>query len=307
MRTIQEVGSEILNNNPKSFYIFGGTEYGIKKKYLSMLAQHYNDNVIEIQSFAELINTMSTKHIIPLKPALYICRYDENLVSTLTEVVASKIKSLKIIGTAVCLYENEKHLAKLDKFLPNYTVRIDAVSLQFKVKYLHTDFPHLPDKLINLAAQYANDYNDAQNMCACMSAVAPEELFALPDKAIMKLFGKLDISTEDQIKVGIASRNFTYLNQLIQNYTEVDGVYYTILSTMLELDKITSNTQASSNLREYAKRWTKEDIYNMFMNTYEELKKSRTYSTDISNSLIYLFSLLKFQTVPSVEAMEAAT
>ena len=28
MRTIQEVGTEILNNEPKSFYVFSGSEYG---------------------------------------------------------------------------------------------------------------------------------------------------------------------------------------------------------------------------------------------------------------------------------------
>ena len=303
MRTIQEVGSEILNNQPKPFYIFGGTEYGIKKKYLSMLAAHYNNRVVEIGSMAEIISTMSTKHIIPLEPSLYICRYDDAFVSTLSEVVANKIQSLKIIGTVVCLYENEKQVAKLDKYLPNYIVRIDDVNVQFKIKYLHGDFPNLPDRLIDLAAEVGKDYNDAQNMCACMSSVTPEELFALSDAQIATLFGKSEGSTEDAIKEGIASKNFSYLANLIKNYSDVDNLYYTTLSTMLELDKITTNSYASSPLRAYAKRWTKQDIYNMFMNTYDELIKSRTYSVDIHNSLLYLFSLLKFQPILGVEDM----
>lgn len=307
MRTIQEVGSEILNNQPKSFYVFGGSEYGIKKKYLSMLKNHYEGRAVEINSMTEMVSMMSTKHIIPLQPSLYICRYDEAFINMLTEVVAAKIKALKIVGTVVCLYENEKHIAKIDKYLPDYVVRIDDVNIQFKIKYLHSDFPHLPDRLINLAAQSAANYGDAQNMCACMTVVAPEELFSLSDKELAKLFGKSEDSTEDAIKQGIASRNFTHLIKLLDIYPDLDNLYYTILATMIELDKVTTNSYVTSPLREYAKRWTKEDIYNMFMNTYSELMKSRTYNVDIENSLIYLFSLLKFQVVPDVDAMGGET
>lgn len=304
MRPIQDVGSEILTNNPRPFYIFGGTEYGIKCRYLSILQAYYHNEYVEINSVSDIINTMSTKHIIPLKPTLYVCRYDESFVSALNESLASKIKSLKIIGTVVCLYEAEKHITKLDKYLPDYVVRIDSVSLQHMIRYLHSDFPGLPDKLIEIAATSAKNYGDAQNMCRCMRTIPPEELFSLSDVQVMQLFGKSTQTSEDDIKLGIASRNLSHLLRLLDNYSELDNIYYTILSTMVELDKITSNTYASSPLREYAKRWTKEDIYNLFMLTYEELKKSRTYSTNTYNSLLYLFSMLKFQTVPSVEAME---
>ena len=41
MLSIQDVGTEILNNNPGKFYIFGGTEYGIKCKYFDIIMTHY--------------------------------------------------------------------------------------------------------------------------------------------------------------------------------------------------------------------------------------------------------------------------
>ena len=37
MLTIQDLGTSILNDNPNKFYIFGGNEYGIKERYLSIL------------------------------------------------------------------------------------------------------------------------------------------------------------------------------------------------------------------------------------------------------------------------------
>jgi hypothetical protein len=216
-----------------------------------------------------------------------------------------KLKSLKIIGTLVCLYEADKHVTKLDKFLSDYIVRLDDVSLQFKIKYLHNDFPHLPDRLINLAAQYGDNYGDAQSMCACMSVIAPEKLFALSDDGIIDLFGKSKETSEDMIRVGIASRNFQYLAKVLDQLDNLDATFYTILSTMLELEKLLHNSYTESPLRQYVKRWTAQDIYNMFMNTYEALRKSRsTVNCDLYYLLLYLFSLLKFQQIPAVEEME---
>ena len=304
MLTIQEVGTEILGNTPRSLYVFVGPEYGIKKKYLSILKDHYGE-AKECAAMSEIIQLMSTKHFIPLKPTLYVVRYDDDFVASLSDASAHKLLSLKIVGTVVCIYDSEKHATKLDKFLPDNTVRIDNVSTAFKIKYLHSDFPHLPDKLINLAAEYGSDYNEAQNMCASMSQVPPEELFALSDRKILELFGKYSECTEAEIKAGVASKNFAYLMKLAESYPrEVDSILYTILSTLLELDKLLTNTYAQSDLREYVKRWTAADIYNMFMQTYNAIKQLRSYATDAKSSLIYILSLLKFSPIPSVEFME---
>lgn len=306
MRTIQEVGVEILEHSPKSFYIFGGTEYGIKCRYLSILKEHYNGSALEGCTMSDIISSMSTKHFIPLQPQLYIVRYDEEFVSKLDEALARKVKSLNIIGTVVCIYESDRHITKLNKYLSDYIVCIDNVSTTFKQKYLYSEFTELPSKLIQLAATYAANYQEARNICVCMLASSPEKLLALSDDQIIRLFGKAATVSESQIKVGIASKNFTYLIKLLEGYEDVAAVYYTILSTMLELEKVLTTKYAQSDLKEYAKRWTLEDIYNMFMHTYNMLIKSRSssFSNSIENSLVYLCSLLKFDKIPSVEWME---
>lgn len=306
MRSIQDVGTEILGNEPRSFYVFGGNEYGIKQKYLSILKDHYQGQFAEVSSMSDIIGLMSTKHLIPLQPKLYIVRYDEEFVRTISDSVASKLHSLHIIGTIVCIYESDKYISKLDKFLSDDVVRMDEVNIQFKIKYLHSDFPNLPDRFISLAAKYGDNYSEAQKICRSMSAVSAEKLFSMSDDRLMKLFGKSDAVSEDLLRAGIASRNFSYLSTLLDQYDNIDSIFYTILSTMLELEKIITNKYAQSDLREYAKRWTLQDVYNMFMQTYEMLKQSRSYSasSDVKNMILYLFSLLKFQQIPDVTAME---
>lgn len=303
MLTIQEVGTEILGNTPRKFYVFGGSEYGIKCKYLDILKEHYG-KYEEHQSVDDVLKIMSTMHIIPLEPMLYIVRYDESFVSSLSDQTEKQIDSANIIGTVVCIYESDKHMTKLYKFLQNYTVKIDSVGINFKIKYLHTDFPKLPDKLINLAAQYGTDYNDAKNMCRSMSMVDVERMFLLSDKQILELFGKQKSHSTDDLKVAIATKNFNYLVNYLESTDDYDGIFYTILSTMLELEKVLSSKYAQSNLKDYAKYWFESDIYNMFMNTYEEIHKLRSYATDAKLSLIYLFGLLRFKHVPSLEFME---
>ena len=77
MLTIQEAGSQILKGNPGKFYVFVGTEYGIKEKYLLHLVKHYG-NVKEVESVKAVMDLMTKKHLIPLEPAVYIIRYDED-------------------------------------------------------------------------------------------------------------------------------------------------------------------------------------------------------------------------------------
>ena len=136
MISIQELGLSILGQEPKKLYILGGTEYGIKDKYIDHLTQFYGGLKYEYPQVSNVIDTMSVRHLVPLKPALYVVRYDESFVSSINEQLASKLKACKIIGTLVCIYSDSKHIAKIDKFLPEYTGQVDAVNPKFIEKYL---------------------------------------------------------------------------------------------------------------------------------------------------------------------------
>lgn len=306
MLTVQEIGTQILGNNPGKLYIFGGSEYGIKEKYIEMIAKHYNQPIIEAPTVNEILNMMGKKHIVPLTPCVYVVRYDESFVSTLSEAVAQKIKALNIVGTVVCLYEQSKHITKIDKFLPEYVATIDAVSPQFVTKYLHSDFPHLADNFIKVAVDASANYSQAKNMCRCMSMVPPAQLAKLSDAELRKMFGCFDTSTEAQIRIGVASRNFKHLLDVSAKYDDSpDRILYAVLSTMVEIDKVMDNSHLQSDVKQFVKLWTREDVYYMFMNTYDELIKLRSVSGyDVQNSLIYLFGLLKFQRIPSPEVMK---
>ena len=304
MISLQEAGTQILGGSPGKFYILLGEEFGVKTKYIEAMTATYGE-AVEAASVTEVLSLFKTKHLIPIKPKLYIVRYDDAFVTSLTEAVDKQVKSAKIIGTVVCIYENAKHNAKLDKFLSEYTVMIDKVSPQFIRKYLHNDYPNLPDRLINIAESISANYGHARRICESMSNADVSRIFKLTDAEISKLFGYSDFATEQEIKRGVAGRNFNYLVQLVDRYDgEVDSLLYAILSTMLELDSNMDNPRRQSDLREFTKRWTREDIYYMFSQTYEVLKKLRSISVaDPKNLLIYLLGLLQFDNIPSLEVM----
>lgn len=306
MVTIQDIGLQILGDNPGKFYVFGGSEYGIKEKYISILKDKYG-NQVEAASVKDVVDMLSKKHIVPLKPAVYVIRYDEGFVSDISELLASKIAKLKFQGTIVCIYEASKHITKIDKYLPDVTVSIDSVSPQFVVKYLRSDFPKLSQRFINIAVQHGDNYNQSRNMCRCMNSVSEESLNSMTDDEVARLFGCSDVSTEAHIRLGVASKQFKYLIDTIENYDDDgDRVLYAILQTMIELDKVLDNSRVQSDIKDYAKYWSREDVYHMFMNTYQELKKRRSGTTcDIQYTLIYLFGLLKFKPIPSPEVMNS--
>lgn len=304
MLTIQELGMQILNHQPLKFYIFGGSEYGIKMKYIEELEEFYG-GLEEHTSVSDLISFMNTKHLIPLQPKVYVVRYDEVFQSQLSDKMAARIRNAKIVGTIVCIYSAQKAVSKMDKFLPEYTATIDSVSPKFVFKYLKSDFPKLNDRLINVALNCSTDYSQAKSICNSMMFCA-DEIARLPDTEIERIFGYQSLSTQTQIRQGIAARNFQYLVDVVSRYDgEPDNIVYAILQTMIDLDKLKSSKfGGSADIKEYVNLWKPEDVYYMFMHAYAELKKLRSNSSyDVNNSLIYLFGLLKFSTIPSVEEM----
>ena len=306
MISIQELGLSILGQEPKKLYILGGTEYGIKDKYIDHLTQFYGGLKYEYPQVSNVIDTMSVRHLVPLKPALYVVRYDESFVSSINEQLASKLKACKIIGTLVCIYSDSKHIAKIDKFLPEYTGQVDAVNPKFIEKYLKSDFPNLSSRCITLATKCGSNYGHARNICKSLSNVDIAKIEKLPDSYLVHLFGCGNVTVESDIRLGVASRNFNFLVKALNSYEDdKTSLYYTILQTMIDMEKVLTSKYSDLDIVEYKKIWKLQDVYYMFMNTYEELVKSRSSSvaSNIDSSLIYLFALLSFKDIPSVEVM----
>lgn len=303
MATIQEVGTQILTKNPQKFYAFCGKEYGVKLKYLKMI-EDVHGQVINAESVASVLSTMRTKRIVPLPPALYVVRYDEDFISKLSDKTAKELAQTKIVGTIVCMYEQDKHYTKLMKHLPDCTVSIDTINEQFVHKYLKSDFPDLPDNVIQIAVKWSPDYNSARIVCYGLSQLPLNHLCKLSEADILQLIGCNNVSTDLQIRMGVASRNFEYLIDAVSDYEgEPDSILYTMLSTMLELDKVLDGK--NSDLRDYRKLWTREDVYYMFMHTYRELKRLRSASvSDPTNVVVYLASLLRFPRIPALEVLQ---
>ena len=303
MLTIQQVGTEIMSGNPKHFYVMTGSEYGIKQMYIQYLKDHYNEYK-ESDTVESILSTMTTKHFVPLQPAVYVVRYDEEFLSTLNDKSASRIKNINIIGTIVCLYESPKHCTKVEKYLDDFTVHIDKISSVFIRKYLQRDFPNLPDHCIDAAVESCVDWYEAESMCRCMMLDDMNHLRQTDKKTLKYSFGKVTELDEKFVKPIIASRDFSRLLYLVDKKEgDEDSLIYSMLSTMLDLEKLSSNSNIESELRQYVDRWNLKDIYNMFMQVYNQLKLLRSISADAKNSLLYLITLMQFSEIPSVEEM----
>lgn len=302
MLDIQIAGSEILGGNPRSFYAFVGPEYGIKHKYIDILAKHYGKYKC-VPSVSEVLKFLNSRHLIPVEPQLYVVRYDDAFIKSLDDSTFDMIKNTNIVGTIVCIYEDSKSTSKLEKYLPDYTVDISGIESRFMIKYIHMDFPNLPDRLAELSVKFSHDYYQAQNIARCMSHCNISDLFKLPDTELSYIFGVDTVKTDNAVKRSIASRNFKSICSLIDCYPSLDQLMYVILSTLVELEKIHYNKYATSDIQEYSDLWSLEDIYNMFMQTYKKLQDSRSISTDIEGNIIYLAALTQFKTIPSLEAI----
>lgn len=304
MLTIQDVGKEILSGTPRKFYVLLGEGWGIKSKYLDILKSKYAE-YYEYPEVSQALELFKVKRLVPAPPALYVIRYDETFISELNESVARTILKLKISGTIVCIYDSNKAYTRCEKFLPDNSVVVSAVSTQFVKRYLHSDFPGLADNFIDIAVGISSDYGEARNMCRAMSVVDSNMLIRHTKAELSNIFGYSNQFSDDQIKQAVAARDFEYLCNVLYACTDdPDKVLYNILYTMIELEKLVANPRSQSELRPYMKIWNIQDIYNMYVNTYEELRKLRSMSSyNPQNSLIYLFGLLRYSPIPAMEDM----
>lgn len=301
MATIQEVGRAILSNTPDKLYVFGGEEYGLKQQYLNRLKAFYGDQS-EAETVEGVLQLFRGRRLVPLMPTLYVIRYDDKFIASLSDKTAAMVEQLNIVGTVVCIYQSEKDVQKCMKYLPNYTVRLDKVDAKYVVKYLSRDFPTLNPQAIQNVVAVTSDYSLASNICSCLQFADSSFQVSATPSMIAKAFGYQESSSESSFKLAIAARNFEAALGLIDSYeSDTYLLFYTILSTMLELEKLVNHKFGDSPLLPYVDLWNLHDIYYMFNNTFMLLQQSRKYSVDPSQSLVLLFSLLRVSPIPNME------
>jgi hypothetical protein len=303
MLSIQDLGLSILGDNPKNFYILGGSEYGIKDKYIEILSDKIGSKM-EYDTVLDVITLMSKYHIIPLQPKVYVVRYDKSFISLVTKDIANKISNLNIVGTIVLIYEDEKDLHKLDKFFPDNTATIDAIDVKHMVKYLRSDFPELDKKTAEYAANMSTNYYQAKNICRCLDVIRNDIL--LTESQMISLFGLQTNYSNDDVQVAIASRNFNALMHIIDHYDgDLQNILYLILRVMVELDKCFDGKYVNSPVKKYAKNWTKPDVYFMFNHTYAAIKSLRSgYTVELSDLITYLGALMMFKNIPDTRLLK---
>ena len=302
MLSIQDVGLSILGDTPKNFYILGGSEYGIKDKYIEILTSKIGAK-LEYETVMDVVNEMSKYHLIPLQPQVYVVRYDKTFLTQATKEMADRILALNIIGTLVLIYEDPKDLTKLDKVFPDNTASIDAIDIKHMVKYLKSDFPKLDDKTIGYVAKNATNYYQAKSICRCLDVIKDKVL--LSEKQIVTLFDLQNSYSNDAIQEAIAGKNFNALMYLVDHYdSDPFGILYQILRVMIELDKIQSSKYSNSPLKKYVKYWKPADIYFMFNHTYNAIKLLRSgYTVDVVDVITYLGALMMFQSIPDTKLL----
>lgn len=295
---IQEVGKQILSDNPTKFYVFCGDDYGIKFKYIQKMRNRYGF-IEEFNTVSEAINKFQIKSILPKPKRLYIVRYDDEFLSDMSDKTESLISDLDIPGTLVCIYESEKSTKKCMKYIPQYTVEINHVNKSLVYKYIQSDFPDMPESILRSISILALDYSNAYNICNCLTH--SNSINSISEDIIKTVFGCKQQADDSTIRYGIASRNFSFTMSAIDNYSgNLDSVLYIILSTMLELDKVLCNKFCKSEYRKYSNRWSHADVYNMFSQTYEQLNAIRSDFDSPYNAVLYLISLLQFQSIPDL-------
>lgn len=297
MRTIQSVGTEIFNGDVKPFYIFLGEDYGIKSRYIDKIKGCYNNQCVEINKVSKLFEMFKGEFLIPPIPKLYIVRYDSDWVSALNDRTKESIATLKIIGTAVLVFEDKKQGEKINKYLPDYCVSFDRVGSSLIIKYLLSDYPKIPESIVRYLAESVGDYFRCDTICRQILNLPVRDVEQLSDEVLSNIFYISADYAEDNLKAAIRNRNTNYLLKYLSSGADISNFLYTILSTMLDIEKGISNKYHKGT----KSLWTFEDVYNYYDIVYDMLNRMRSERIDAIAVLSTLVMLLRYNPIPNLE------
>lgn len=297
MLNIKNAIAEIYSDSPSRLYFFTGPEYGVKVEYLDVLKARYSNRVEERSTLDEVFQLFKQRSLVPVPETLYVVRYDKSFISSLSDIVVSRINRLKIHGTVVALYLDDKDEAKLDKYFPNSVVRINAIPEAVQLKHLKNKFPDLPELYVKESIRLSEDYFKACTICRLMCCLSRSQLSRLSRKEIESIFGYFYTADSDAFKLAIASKDFASAIREIEAYTgDLSNLFYDILSSMLEIIKVIEKPYSESQLKPYSKLWTKQSASKYYEIVYDQLSEIRSNSMyDPYNSLVYVCSLLKYK------------
>lgn len=295
MRSIQDVGREILSGSPAPFYIFVGCEYGIKYKYLQILKSHYG-SYIECASVSEVLSSMKVKSLIPKPNMLYIVRYDEAFLSQLSSSTAKSLHELKIRGTIVCIYESQKHTDKLSKYLDDYMVSIDQLDDNYIIKYIHQDFPNIELSVINNIVYEFHDYYRSYLLCSSISCIDSSTIRLSSND--IKTFFSTEYVTQFNNLEAIKHRDYIYVLKNICDISDPATIFFDILQAMVEIDKIKHKSHLSADERSIDKLWPKSELWAYFQIAYDGLKFVRSHSVDIRCVISTIITMMAYSPIP---------
>lgn len=300
MQSIQSQGRNILQGNPDKLYIFCGHEYGVKEIYLDAIESVYGSRT-ECDSVASVLSSMRTKSILPQPNSLYIVRYDDAFIKSLDKSKADELINANIRGTLVIIYDDVRNESKVDKYLGNYAISFDPMSVNTIYKHISKKYPKVRDELIRSVCRNCIDYADGMNMAEGLSHLDMSKQSMITPESVPSLFGRSQTISPSNFRESIAEKNFYNICWLLERYSgDLNLIFYEFASTMVELEKCISTPYIDSNLKKYVKGWSTASTYTMFRNVYHSIKLSRTIQLDLNDQIIFLASLMRFNPIPQI-------
>lgn len=299
MISIQEFGTEIMHKTPRKYYAFCGVEYGVKMKYLEIIASMYQGRIAEYESADKVIKFLTLKHMIPLQPTLYIIRYDEQFIKDIDKQVHS-LNSIDDNCTVVFIYDSDTAERRCEKYIPENTVVFDPVDRKFVKRYLMKDYDGVPENVIDRVINVTSDYISANSICKSISVMDNSDIVCMTEDDIRKTFCASQSVNIENIKYGIAARDARYCLNIISQYDgTADSIVYAALNALLEIEKCMVYKKINSYAVKYIKVWNFNDVNMMFNNLYTVLIQSRSAgSFDLREAVECVIGSMSFSPIP---------
>lgn len=158
MKKLEDLKTELLNDQVNSFYVFYGEDYGIRRHYIQKISTYfkqvrYLDNCELITNLTMSKSLFRIKQLLIVHSDLEFCRQSETFINTF-------IHRLGTDYTVILVYEEPLENTTLFKKFGDYITYFPVVQDAIAKEFVESELNLFNDSIENLAYDCGNVYNN---------------------------------------------------------------------------------------------------------------------------------------------------
>lgn len=157
MKKLEDLKTEIMNNQINNFYVFFGDDYGIRKHYINKISESFK-KVSYLNTCEDVFAILKSKNLFNIKQLLVV--YDDLDFAKSSQTNIQSLISKLTDYTCILIYDSSFTSSTLYKMFGDYITEFQAVQTGIAKEFIQDEISLIDTDVEELAYNCDNLYNN---------------------------------------------------------------------------------------------------------------------------------------------------